>query len=55
MDRVEFILKDKGRQIFTIPVTATVLEAIREMNRNRVGGLVVMDGERIVHLLSWHR
>jgi len=52
MDCVEFILRNKGNQIYTIPVTATVLEATREMNRLGVGALVAVDGERIAGIFT---
>lgn len=52
MDSVEFILRNKGNLIHTIPATATVLEATREMNRHRIGALVVVDGGRIAGIFT---
>ncbi len=42
---VSSVLAEKGRQVYTIPRTATVSEAVREMNEKGVGSLLVM-GER---------
>ncbi len=38
------ILEEKGNAVFRIPVDATVAEAVAEMNRQRIGSLMVMDG-----------
>jgi len=37
------ILSRKGFSIFTVPSTATVLEAVERMNQHRCGAVVVMD------------
>jgi CBS domain-containing protein len=37
------ILARKGFSVFTVPSTATVLEAVERMNQLRVGAVVVMD------------
>jgi CBS domain-containing protein len=42
---VSSVLAEKGRQVYTIARTATVAEAVREMNEKGVGSLLVM-GER---------
>lgn len=42
---VSSVLAEKGRQVYTIARTATVAEAVREMNEKGVGALLVM-GER---------
>lgn len=42
---VSSVLAEKGRQVYTIARTATVSEAVREMNEKGVGSLLVM-GER---------
>ncbi len=44
--RLNDVLAEKGRQVYTIRKGATVCDAVREMNRKGVGALVVMDGDR---------
>lgn len=39
--RIRDILRDKGTEVFTIGSDRTVHEAVRELNRHRVGALVV--------------
>ncbi len=43
MTLVSDILKRKGREVLTIPRSATVLEATKAMNQRRVGSIVVVD------------
>jgi CBS domain-containing protein len=38
------ILADKGTDVYSIPATATVLEATHAMNDQKIGALVVKDG-----------
>lgn len=52
MDSLQYVLQNKGSQLFTISADATVLEATREMNRNRIGALMVMDGDRIAGIFT---
>lgn len=52
MNFVSELLADKGRQVFAIAPTATVLVAIREMDRRGVGALLVVDQERLVGIVS---
>ena len=46
------ILADKGREVFTITVATTVVEAIGELNRLQVGVLIVVEGGRLMGILS---
>lgn len=43
---VSAILEHKGPTVETTTAEATVTEAVRAMNRARIGSLVVLDGER---------
>ena len=52
MHFVSELLADKGRQLYSVSPGATVLEAVREMDRRGVGALVVLDGERPVGIIS---
>jgi CBS domain-containing protein len=40
------LLADKGRQVFTISIAATVREAVRDMNEKGVGALLVVHDAR---------
>jgi CBS domain-containing protein len=46
------ILKQKGGDIFSVAPDATVFDAIRMMDDKNVGALLVMDGERLVGIIS---
>ena len=52
MATVKEILARKSTQVFTTPATATVLDAIRYMNDERVGALVVTDGGRVAGMFT---
>ncbi|MDT8437318.1 MAG: CBS domain-containing protein [Gemmatimonadota bacterium] len=41
--RIQGILRDKGSDVHTIGSDRTVLDAVRELNRRRIGALVVTD------------
>ncbi len=47
--RIHDILNHKGREVRTIRADATVHDAICEMNRHRIGCLVVTDGPGEIH------
>jgi CBS domain-containing protein len=49
---VSAILEDKGNRVETTTLEATVTEAVRVMNRARIGSLVVVDGERPVGIFT---
>jgi CBS domain-containing protein len=52
MNTVRHILEVKGRDVWTIPPEATVLDALRLMADKDIGALLVVDGERLVGILS---
>ena len=49
---VSALLAEKGRQVYTIAPTATVREAVREMNEKGVGALLVLVDDGPVGILS---
>jgi CBS domain-containing protein len=51
-DKIGTILKSKGRQVWSIPPTASVYEAIETMAEKQVGALLVMQGEELVGIIS---
>jgi len=52
MKRVSDLLKDKGQDIWSLDPDATVYDAIDEMARRGVGALLVMEGTRLVGIVS---
>ena len=52
MPTVEQLLEHKGRDVWTIGPEATVLDAIREFVDKNVGALAVMEGDRLVGLVT---
>lgn len=54
MPKVRDILARKGSVVHTIHRGATVLEAVRKMDSNCIGALLVMSGEAIVGILTEH-
>jgi CBS domain-containing protein len=49
---IRAILNQKSRAVFSISPNATVFEAIQLMDAKNVGALLVMDGERLVGIIS---
>jgi CBS domain-containing protein len=52
MTRIADLLKHKGRDIWSLPPDAAVYEAIDQMAQKSVGALLVMEGERLVGIVS---
>jgi CBS domain-containing protein len=52
MRQVKHLLETKGGQVFAIAPEVPVLEAIKHMAEKQVGALLVMQGERLVGILS---
>lgn len=52
MTTVKNLLDRKGNQIWSVNPDTTVLEATREMNRNRIGALLVMNGDQVVGIFT---
>ena len=52
MTRVSDLLKHKGQDIWFLTPDATVYEAINQMAEKSVGALLVMEGERLVGIVS---
>src|SRR4029450_9162368 len=46
------VLNQKSREIYSVSPNATVFEAVQLMDTKNVGALVVMDGERLVGIIS---
>ena len=52
MTTVRQLLDGKGRQVYSVPPQAPVLEAIRLMAEHRIGALLVMNGESLAGIVS---
>jgi CBS domain-containing protein len=52
MNTVRHILQIKGKDVWSITPTATVYDALRMMADKNVGALLVMEGDRMVGILS---
>ena len=52
MKQVSDLLNRKGRDVWSLPPDATVYEAIDLMAQKGVGALLVMEGERLVGIVS---
>jgi CBS domain-containing protein len=49
---VSSVLAEKGRNVYTIERSATVAEAVRQMNEKGIGALLVTDGERPIGIFT---
>ena len=52
MKTVSHLLNDKGSDVWSLAPDATVYEAIELMSQKGVGALLVMEGERLVGIVS---
>jgi CBS domain-containing protein len=50
--QVETILQSKGREVVTVTAGSTIAEAVDLLNSKRIGAVVVVDGRRVVGILS---
>lgn len=50
--KISQILEEKGREIWSIGPDATVFEALELMADKRIGALLVVEGERLIGILS---
>ena len=46
------ILDRKGSQVYSVSPTVSVAEAVSEMNRHRVGSIIVLDGGGLVGIFT---
>lgn len=52
MASVKSILAKKGNQVYSLPPTATILDALKLMAEKNIGALLVMEGERLLGVFS---
>lgn len=46
------LLKHKGGAVRTVPATVSAAEAVQEMNRHKIGCVLVMEGERLAGIFT---
>ncbi len=46
------ILERKGKNVFSVPPASTIADAVAEMNRHRVGAILVIDEGRLVGIFT---
>lgn len=44
--KVEAVLKEKGKQVYTVHVEAIVADALRILNEKKIGALIVIDDDQ---------
>lgn len=52
MKRVRDILELKGRQVWSVEPEVTVFDALKLMAEKEIGALTVMDGEKLIGIVS---
>src|SRR6266705_4748633 len=52
MKQISDLLNEKGRDVWSLPPDATVYDAIDQMAEKVCGALLVMEGERLVGIVS---
>lgn len=52
VDTIESVLTLKGRKVWSVAPSATVYEAIEKMSEKGVGALLVLEGERLLGIIS---
>ncbi len=52
MPTVQDILNHKGREVASVERERSVIDAAREMNRLKIGSLVVVDGSKVVGIFT---
>jgi CBS domain-containing protein len=49
---VSVLLENKDSDLHTVPITATVAEAVQEMIKERIGSVLIVDGEALVGIFT---
>ncbi len=49
---VSTLLEHKGSKVFSVPSDVTVCDAVQEMNRNKVGAVVVLQAGKLVGIFT---
>lgn len=46
------ILDRKGQNVYSVPPTVSVADAVAEMNRNRVGSVLILEGGQLIGIFT---
>jgi CBS domain-containing protein len=49
---ISVLLERKGASVFSVPPSVTVTEAVQEMNRHKVGSVLVLEGGQLVGIFT---
>lgn len=49
---ISVLLERKGASVHSVAPTLSVADAVAEMNRNRIGAIIVLDGPRLVGVFT---
>lgn len=49
---ISALLERKGSVVFSIAPTLSIFDAVAEMNRHRIGAIVILDGDRLVGIFT---
>lgn len=49
---ISVLLERKGSTVFSVPPTITAAAAVQEMNRRKVGSVLIMEGDRLVGIFT---
>lgn len=49
---ISTLLEQKGGAVRSVPTTVTVLEAVQEMNRHKIGSVLVMNSTRLAGIFT---
>jgi CBS domain-containing protein len=49
---ISAVLDRKGAVVHSVPPTLSVYDAVAEMNRRRIGAILIVDGERLVGIFT---
>ena len=49
---ISALLERKGSVVYTVPPTLSIYDAVSEMNRHRIGAIVIVDGARLVGIFT---
>lgn len=52
MNKVKRLLKDKGNVVWSVPVTATALDAVLLMADKNIGAVMVLDGDNLAGIFT---
>lgn len=49
---ISHLLEGKSRVLHTVPTSVTVTQAVQEMNRHRIGAILVMEGPKLAGIFT---